>query len=191
ASASRRGEGGAGRPRRSRIWCPPKTGAGLFQLCATRCGSVDREGGGWFTPPEWVGVRADCALSLRGSRAIPRGIRSTSSSSRGRSHDPALRACLLERASQHAFRILARGDHHDRAAEAAACHPRANRAGCEYRFDDAGERRRRDLVVVAEARVARGEEWAKCLEIPAFECVDRLTHTLVLPPHVPHAPRVP
>src|SRR5262249_26729428 len=74
--------------------------------------------------------------------------------------DPALRSLAPQDLLEHAAGLVALGECDDRTAEAAAGEPRADRSGRERRRDESIERRRGDLVVVAQACVALGEERA-------------------------------
>ena len=80
---------------------------------------------------------------------------------------------------------LDQGD--DRAAEAAARHPRGERARLERGSNERVERRRRNLVVVAEARVACCEDRAERQRIALFERSDCCANALVLGVDVAHA----
>src|SRR5581483_9036137 len=77
----------------------------------------------------------------------------------------------------------------DRPAEAAADETRPGRTGCDRPLDERVELGRRDLVVVAQARVAREEELARAREVAALERVDERKDAGVLVLHVPHARR--
>jgi hypothetical protein len=119
-----------------------------------------------------------------------RGILSVSPSSARGANDPTLRARLFESGCENVLGPFALRNRDDRSTEAAARHPRADRARLYRRVDDVVECRRRDLVVVTQAGVARREELAKCVQVLHFECVDRGPDALVLRLDVPDAPRV-
>jgi hypothetical protein len=82
------------------------------------------------------------------------------------------------------------GECDDRAAETAAGEAGADRSGCERRVDQTVERRRRDLVVVAQARVTLGEERAERSDVVPLERVDRRTDARVFRRDVADATRI-
>src|SRR4051812_8451497 len=78
------------------------------------------------------------------------------------------------------LRVAFVDERHDRAAEAAACHPRGKSPVLVGEVDEAVELRDRRLEIVAHAVMARPEELADALQVVRAQRLDDAVHARVL-----------